>query len=205
MFDAPREEVWRAWTEPERIAEWWGKRGWSTPVSSVELDVRPGGVFRLNSINDEDGREMPVDTVYSEVVEPERLVFGTSSVTFVDLGDGQTEMQFEARAPRWPPWPPAGWPAPSTEWRNCCDEFDFRLEVIIVPVADVDRAKAYYADQMGFNVDHDTKPKPGSVSASSPRPARHLDRHRPGLRRRRRARSRASSSSSTTWTPRTSC
>ena len=72
VFNAPREEVWLAWTEPERIAQWWGKRGWSTPVSSVELDVRPGGVFR------------------------ERLVFGTTSVTFVDLGDGRTEMQFEA-------------------------------------------------------------------------------------------------------------
>ena len=54
----PPDAVWRAWTEPERIAQWWGKRGWSTPVSSVELDVRPGGVFRLNSINDEDGREI---------------------------------------------------------------------------------------------------------------------------------------------------
>jgi uncharacterized protein YndB with AHSA1/START domain len=96
IFDAPREEVWRAWTEPERIAQWWGKRGWSTPVTSVELDVRPGGVFRLNSINDADGREMPMDAVFTEVVEPERLVFGTSSVTFIDLGDGRTEMRFEA-------------------------------------------------------------------------------------------------------------
>jgi uncharacterized protein YndB with AHSA1/START domain len=96
VFDVPREQVWRAWTEPERIAQWWGKRGWSTPVSSVELDVRPGGVFRLNSINDEDGREMPLDAVYTEVVEPERLAFGTSSVTFIDLGDGRTEMRFEA-------------------------------------------------------------------------------------------------------------
>ena len=96
VFDAPRDEVWRAWTEPERIAQWWGKRGWSTPVSSVELDVRPGGVFRLNSINDEDGREMPMDAVYTEVVEPERLTFGTSSVTLIDLGDGRTEMRFEA-------------------------------------------------------------------------------------------------------------
>ena len=97
VFDAPREEVWRAWTEPERIAQWWGKRGWSTPVSSVELDVRPGGVFRLNSINDADGREMPMDAVFLEVVEPERLVFGTSSVTFTDLGDGRTEMRLEQR------------------------------------------------------------------------------------------------------------
>ena len=96
VFDAPREEVWRAWTEPERIAQWWGKRGWSTPVASVELDVRPGGVFRLNSINDADGREMPMDAVFTEVIEPERLGFGTSSVTFIDLGDGRPEMRFEA-------------------------------------------------------------------------------------------------------------
>jgi uncharacterized protein YndB with AHSA1/START domain len=101
VFDAPREQVWRAWTEPERLATWWGKRGWSTPLSSIVMDVRPGGAFRLNSINDDDGREMPLDAVYREVVEPERLVFaghgdGISSVTFTDLGDGRTEMRFEA-------------------------------------------------------------------------------------------------------------
>ena len=55
-------------------------------------------VPREEAINDEDGREMPMDAVYSEVVEPERLVFGTSSVTFIDLGDGRTEMRFEAIA-----------------------------------------------------------------------------------------------------------
>jgi uncharacterized protein YndB with AHSA1/START domain len=99
VFDAPRDDVWRAWTEPERLATWWGKRGWSTPVSSITMDVRPGGAFRLNSIN-EDGREMPMDGVYREVVEPERLMFEgrgiTSTVTFTDLGDGRTEMRFES-------------------------------------------------------------------------------------------------------------
>ena len=94
VFDAPRERVWKAWTQPDQIARWWGKRGWSTPPESVTLDVRPGGVFRLNSINDEDGREMPLDTTFREVVEPERLVFGEASVTLTDLGDGRTEMVF---------------------------------------------------------------------------------------------------------------
>jgi uncharacterized protein YndB with AHSA1/START domain len=94
VFDAPRERVWQAWTEPERLARWWGKRGWSTPLSSITLDVRPGGVFRLNSVSDEDGREMPLDTVYREVVEPERLAFGEATVTLNDLGDGRTEMIF---------------------------------------------------------------------------------------------------------------
>jgi hypothetical protein len=51
-------------------------------------------VFRLNSINDEDGREMPLDTVFGEIVEPERLSFGEATVTFTELGDGRTEMVF---------------------------------------------------------------------------------------------------------------
>lgn len=102
-YDAPREAVWRAWTEPERIAAWWGKRGWRTPVESVALDVRPGGVFRLNSICEADGSEMPLDAVYREVDEPERLVFGppgdepggrVATVTFRDLGGGRTRMSF---------------------------------------------------------------------------------------------------------------
>ena len=105
VFDAPRELVWRAWTEPERLARWWGKRGWSTPLASITMDVRPGGVFRLTSVSDADGTEMPSDGVYREVVEPERLVFeevaredchegARGSVTFTDLGDGRTEMVF---------------------------------------------------------------------------------------------------------------
>src|SRR4051794_16251013 len=96
VFDVPRERVWRAWTEADEIARWWGKRGWSTPPESVTLDLRPGGVFRLNSVNDEDGREMPVDTTFREVVEPERLAFGDATVTFTDLGDGRTEIVFRA-------------------------------------------------------------------------------------------------------------
>jgi uncharacterized protein YndB with AHSA1/START domain len=94
VFDAPRDLVWKAWTEPERLARWWGKRGWSTPLSSVTMDVRPGGAFRLNSISEQDGREMPLDTVYREVVEPERLAFGEATVILTDLGDGRTEMTF---------------------------------------------------------------------------------------------------------------
>src|SRR4051812_17593427 len=105
VFDAPRERVWRAWTEPAEIARWWGKRGWNTPVESVELDVRPGGAFRLNSIAETDGAEMPLEAVYREVVAPERLVFGEpgrreeSTVTFPALGDGRTEMVLRTMIP----------------------------------------------------------------------------------------------------------
>lgn len=101
VYAAPREAVWRAWTEPDQIARWWGKRGWHTPPESVTIDLRPGGAFRLTSIAEADGAEMRHDGVYREIVEPERLVFAElqdggaiGTVMFTDLGDGRTEMTF---------------------------------------------------------------------------------------------------------------
>jgi uncharacterized protein YndB with AHSA1/START domain len=94
VFDALRERVWRAWTEPEELARWWGKRGWTTPPESVTMDVRIGGEFSLLSVSDEDGSEMRVDTTYREIVPPERLSFGEATVTLTDLGGGRTEMIF---------------------------------------------------------------------------------------------------------------
>jgi uncharacterized protein YndB with AHSA1/START domain len=97
VFDAPRRLVWRAWTEPEQLAKWWGPRGMTVPLESVEMDLRPGGVFRLVMVADGSGAEFPSDMHFREVVEPERLVFawesqrgigsGSVTVTFSDLGD----------------------------------------------------------------------------------------------------------------------
>ena len=92
VFDAPRELVWKAWTEPDQLARWWGRRGWS--AASVAMDVRPGGTFRVVSVSDRDGREQVTEGVYREVIEPERLAFGEATMTLTDLGDGRTEMTF---------------------------------------------------------------------------------------------------------------
>jgi uncharacterized protein YndB with AHSA1/START domain len=105
-YDAPRELLWRAWTEPEELAQWWGPPGWTTPLDSVTMDVRPGGAFRLTSVDDQ-GVEMPVVGTYREVVQPERIVLeepaeeawhegSVSVVTFTDLGDGRTEVALQA-------------------------------------------------------------------------------------------------------------
>ena len=94
VLDAPRERVWRAWTRPEELACWWGKRGWTAQLETIVMDVRPGGAFRVVSVSDADGREMVNEGVYREVVEPERLSFGETTVTFTDLGDGRTRMDF---------------------------------------------------------------------------------------------------------------
>ena len=106
VYEAPRELVWRAWTEPEELVRWWGPPGWSTPLETVTMDVRAGGDFRLTSVSDQ-GVEMPVVGVYREVIEPERLVLdepaehawhegSESVVTFTDLGDGRTEVAIRA-------------------------------------------------------------------------------------------------------------
>jgi uncharacterized protein YndB with AHSA1/START domain len=101
VLDAPRELVWKAWTEPEQLARWWGPKGLRTPLETIELDLRPGGVFRLTMVSDETGAEFPTEMQFREVVEPERMVFaweaqrgigaGQVTVTFTDLA-GRTEM-----------------------------------------------------------------------------------------------------------------
>jgi len=100
-FDAPRHLVWAAWTDPDQIAAWWGPDGMHTPRESVELDVRPGGVFRVTMVA-ENGAEFPSDMHFTEVVEPERLAFawagqrglgaGAVTVTLTDLGGTKTEL-----------------------------------------------------------------------------------------------------------------
>jgi len=97
VYDAPRELVWRAWTDPDHVASWFGPRGITTPRSTITMDVRPGGTFELTMVSDNDGTEYPSGGTFLEVVEPERLVWRdrdvnmTVTVTFADLGD-QTEM-----------------------------------------------------------------------------------------------------------------
>ena len=72
LIDAPREAVFRAWTDPELLKQWFAPRPYTTPVA--ELDVRPGGAS-LVVMRSPEGREMPNRGVYLEVVENERLVF----------------------------------------------------------------------------------------------------------------------------------
>jgi uncharacterized protein YndB with AHSA1/START domain len=96
--------VWRAWTDPDEVAVWWGRRGWAVLPGSVMMDVQPGGVFRLLSRH-EDGRSMSTDATFREVVPFERLVFAEEpaagcpehngaviTVTFAYLGEGRTEL-----------------------------------------------------------------------------------------------------------------
>ena len=71
-FDAPRELVFKAWTEPALMAQWWGPNRFTNPV--CDMDVRPGGAYRI-VMRSPDGIDYPMNGVYREVVAPERLAY----------------------------------------------------------------------------------------------------------------------------------
>lgn len=107
VFDAPRERVWREWTEPERFADWFGGPDYEIPPVGVSMDVRPGGSWHATMLVP-GGGEILWAGEYREVVAPERLVFTVTdrpgekrhelvTVVLTDIGDGRTEMRFEQR------------------------------------------------------------------------------------------------------------
>jgi len=83
-FDAPCELVWKAWTEPDRMRQWWGPKGFT--VTACKMDLRPGGSLHYG-LRSPDGHEMWGRFVYREIVAPERIVVDSS---FSDADGGLT-------------------------------------------------------------------------------------------------------------------
>jgi uncharacterized protein YndB with AHSA1/START domain len=100
VIDAPRELVFKAWTDPQHVARWWGPRGFTNTIH--EMDVTPGGVWRF-VMHGPDGVDYKNKIVFIEVVKPERLVYNHGgddegepghfhvTVTFAEHG-GKTEL-----------------------------------------------------------------------------------------------------------------
>jgi uncharacterized protein YndB with AHSA1/START domain len=113
-YDAPREKVWQAWTDPKRVSQWWAPNGFTTPT--VEIDAKVGGELYIVMLAGENlgqmsGMKAPMKGVFSEVTPPEKLVFsnnaidesgnvllsGVTSVVFEDVG-GKTKMTVTTNA-----------------------------------------------------------------------------------------------------------
>ncbi|HEY2486000.1 MAG TPA: SRPBCC domain-containing protein [Candidatus Binataceae bacterium] len=108
VFDAPRRVVFKAWTDPEQLARWWGPRGFTNPL--CEVDARPGGAIRI-IMRAPDGVSHEMKGVFREINEPERLVFtnraigsqgeplleGLTTVSFTEQ-EGKTTMTLETSA-----------------------------------------------------------------------------------------------------------
>jgi uncharacterized protein YndB with AHSA1/START domain len=98
VFEAPRELVFRCMIEPEHLTHFWGPSGVATPLETIKVDARPGGVFETVMVNSNDGSTYTMSVQYVEISEPERVVWSdsttgmTTTSTFVDLGDGRTEV-----------------------------------------------------------------------------------------------------------------
>jgi uncharacterized protein YndB with AHSA1/START domain len=133
VFAAPREWVWREWTEPERFADWFGGGDTQVPLASVSMDVRKGGAWRATMLVGPGRREIRWKGEYREVVAPERLVFTLSdrpdevyalvTVVLTDLGDGRTEMRFSQRGGP----PPDQWRRAKEGWSSFFDRIQARL------------------------------------------------------------------------------
>ncbi|HEU5471028.1 MAG TPA: SRPBCC domain-containing protein [Actinophytocola sp.] len=177
-FDAPRRLVFDALTKPELVTRWYGARGWN--VTECYVDLRIGGTWRFVS-HGPDGARMVQSGAYRMIEPPELLVY---TEVFDDQSyEGQTLITHELseRADRTTLTTTARYASRQARdtvlrypmRRGVGESFDrltdllellkngdrdmnWTLEVILVPVADLDRAKDFYAGKLGFNVDHDT-------------------------------------------------
>jgi uncharacterized protein YndB with AHSA1/START domain len=132
VFDAPRELVFRCMLEPRHLTHFWGPAGVSTPLETIKVDARPGGVFETVMVNDSDGSRYPTRAVYVEITEPERIVWTepdsgvTTTSAFRDLGGDRTELQIrQANAP-------AGYRSPEARagFSTSLDRFDAYLSTL---------------------------------------------------------------------------
>ena len=107
LIEAPRDAVWKAWTDRDQMQRWWGPEGFTNPV--CEMNVRPGGAIRID-MRAPDGTVYPMTGAFREIARPERLVFTSAAldkagkplfevlntVTFAERG-GKTTLTLRAR------------------------------------------------------------------------------------------------------------
>lgn len=93
-FQAPRELVWEAWTNPDHIVHWWGPNGFTNTIH--EMNVKPGGVWRY-IMHGPDGTDYPNRITFREVVKPKLLTYRHGSDIENDPGEFEVTVNFEAK------------------------------------------------------------------------------------------------------------
>jgi uncharacterized protein YndB with AHSA1/START domain len=135
---APRRRVFEAWTDPDRLARWWGPRGFTNAVR--ELEPCPGGAIRID-MRGPDGTVYPMAGVFREILEPERLVFSSAAldgegeilfevqntVTFAERG-GRTALTTRARVVKTTPGAPPYLEGMETGWDQSLERLAHSLE-----------------------------------------------------------------------------
>jgi uncharacterized protein YndB with AHSA1/START domain len=139
IFDAPRGLVFKAWTDPKMLAQWWGPRGVTNPES--EVDARVGGKIHIVMLAGKElgplaGQRWPMQGVFREVSEPDKLVFtnqaidedgnvlidGVTTVTLEDNGDGKTKLTLNVTATAKSPQAPQMLEGMNQGWTQSIDK-----------------------------------------------------------------------------------
>jgi uncharacterized protein YndB with AHSA1/START domain len=97
-LDAPRELVWKVWTDPDEVTRWWGPQHFTTPREKIEFDLRPGGVCRLTMVGPA-GEEYPSDGHFRIVEPPARLSFGEDTTANPMIESGETTVELTELGP----------------------------------------------------------------------------------------------------------
>lgn len=134
VYDAPRDLVWRAWTDAKHLAHWFGPKGFTSSVP--ELDVRVGGALHI-VMHGPDGNDYPMKGEFREVVPPERLVFSNIAIdkngnhllegettVIVEEQDGKTRLTLHTRAVGLVPIAPQMLAGMEAGWSQSIDKLD---------------------------------------------------------------------------------
>ena len=180
-FDAPRELVWTMWTDATHLPNWYGAKGWTLPT--CEIDLRVGGAYRFLHAGPEAAQTMESRGVYREVDAPARLVStetmdgmpdvlvtmtltedaGRTLVT-LELAYASAEARDQVLATRMAEGLGEGFERLDDYLasRRSAAPLAMKLELVAIPVSDLDRAKAFYEGVLGFVSDVDMSPFPGA-------------------------------------------
>jgi uncharacterized protein YndB with AHSA1/START domain len=129
VFDAPRQQVFAAWTDPEQVAGWFGPDGFDTPRERIRIDLRVGGRYELTMVRRDGGGEYAIGYEIVELVAPELLVLRSDpmpeagmpepTVVRIELHDhgAKTRMTLTDG-----PLPPAGRDHAEAGWRAAVEK-----------------------------------------------------------------------------------
>jgi uncharacterized protein YndB with AHSA1/START domain len=136
VFDAPREVVFKAWTDPDQVAKWFGPAGFETPREGVDIDLRVGGRFDLRMVQGRTGMEYRLRYEIVELVEPELLVLKSAPMPEVGLHHptvARIELQEHGDKTRMTltdgPYTVEGGQGAGAGWENAFD----KLEALLLP------------------------------------------------------------------------
>lgn len=136
IFDAPREEVFKAWIDPIQMAKWWGPKAFTNPV--CELDARAGGKIHID-MQAPDSHINPMVGKFHEIDEPNRLVFTTTAfkdengepqienlntITFEDF-EGKTKLTLDVKVLKVSPAIEPALSGMETDWKQSFDKLAY--------------------------------------------------------------------------------